>query len=532
MLRYLRSTAFSALLGAIVVGAAPIAAEARVTAFKQAVAEAISEDAAIAEFYRGRAFEPIWTSGDDAASARLSALMAAMTHISDHGLPERRWSTQALMAKLSGAKTQRELGLLEVELSKIYLDYARAVSGGVVTPRSVSPLMVREPVRKDGTELLRMIAEEEPVAALRSILPRSPEYARLMRAKMRMESLARDGGWGPTVPASSLAPGAEGKAVVALRDRLRRMGYLARSVSASYDLEMIKAVRAFQEAHGLEPDGVAGGETMTAINASVRDRLGQVLVAMERERWLNFDRGDRHVWVNLTDFSAAIVDEDRVTFRTRSVIGKNVPDRATPEFSDVMEHMVINPSWYVPRSIIVKEYLPRLQANPGAVGHLQIIDSRGRVVSRGQNFARFSARSFPYSMKQPPGPSNALGTVKFMFPNKYNIYLHDTPQKHLFARDVRAYSHGCIRLADPHEFAAALLAVQEGDPEDYFGRILRSGAERRVDLVEDVPVHLVYRTAFTDVRGRVHFRNDVYGRDAKVLAALRAAGVDMPNLDG
>ena len=532
MLKHLRTTALSAALCATLLGGLPHEAEARVTAFKQAVAESMAEDAAIAAFYRSRGFEPIWTSGDTEASARLSALMAAMRRAGDHGLPQGRWDPDALVAMLAGAHTQRELGLLEVEVSRLFLDYARAVSGGVIRPRSVLPQMVREPVRKDGAELLRMIAEDEPVAALRSILPRSPEYARLMRAKMRMERLVRDGGWGPQVPAGKLAPGARGAAVVALRDRLRRMGYLGRSVSATYDREMEKAVRAFQAAHGLEEDGVAGGATMQAINATAADRLGQVLVAMERERWLNFDRGDRHVWVNLTDFSAAIVDEDVVTFRTRSVIGKAVPDRATPEFSDVMEHMVINPSWYVPRSIIVKEYLPRLQSNPGAVGHLQIIDSRGRVVNRGRGFSQYSARSFPFSMRQPPGPRNALGTVKFMFPNKHNIYLHDTPQKHLFARDVRAYSHGCVRLADPHDFAYALLAAQEDDPRGYFQRILRSGAETRVDLVEDVPVHLVYRTAFTDVRGRVHYREDVYGRDARVLQALYAAGVARPGLQG
>ena len=528
MLKHLRTTVLSAALGAALLTGFSDPAQAKVTAFKQAVAESMAEDPAIAAFYRARQFEPIWTSGDEAASARLSALFAAMENIGDHGLPKGRWDADAIMARMALAGTQRELGALEVELSGIYLDYARTVSGGIILPKSVVPQMVREPARKDGTELLRMIAEEEPVAALRTLLPRSPEYARLMRAKMEMEQLVREGGWGPKVPASKLAPGARGDAVVALRDRLRRMGYLGRSVTALYDDEITKAVRAFQEAHGLQADGVAGPDTMRAINASVSERLGQVLVAMERERWMNFDRGDRHVWVNLTDFSATIVDFDRVTFRTRSVIGKNVPDRATPEFSDVMEHMVINPSWYVPRSIIVGEYLPKLRANPGAVGHLQIIDSRGRVVGRGRSFAQYSASSFPFSMKQPPGPRNALGTVKFMFPNRHNIYLHDTPQKHLFGREVRAYSHGCVRLADPHDFAYALLAAQEDDPKTFFDRIYRSGRETKVDLLKDVPVHLVYRTAFTDVRGRVHYRKDVYGRDAKVLRALLAAGVDLP----
>jgi murein L,D-transpeptidase YcbB/YkuD len=248
---------------------------------------------------------------------------------------------------------------------------------------------------------------------------------------------------------------------------------------------------------------------------------------MERERWLVRDRGARHVWVNLADFSATIRQDGREVFRTRAVIGKDVADRETPEFSDEMDHLVLNPSWYVPRSIIVNEYLPKLRANPNAVRHLKITDRRGREVDRGHGFAQYSARSFPFSMRQPPGPENALGRVKFMFPNPHNIYLHDTPQRHLFAHDRRAYSHGCIRLAEPVAFAHAILAPQEAEPEALVDGVLRSGAERRVDLDETVPVHLVYRTAFTDEAGALHWREDVYGRDAMVLDALIEAGVTL-----
>ncbi|HCE69897.1 MAG TPA: murein L,D-transpeptidase, partial [Ruegeria sp.] len=335
------------------------------------------------------------------------------------------------------------------------------------------------------------------------------------------------------VAGGKLAPGDGGPRVVALRNRLIAMGFMDRSAVASYDGTLQKAVQAFQLAHGLEADGVAGDGTLDEINKSVADRLKSVIVALERERWLPRDRGERHILVNQTDFTAKIVDHGRVTFETRSVIGKNVSDRRSPEFSDEMEHMVINPSWYVPRSIITKEYLPKLRANPNAVRHLEITDSRGRQVNRGAvDFSQFSSRSFPFAMRQPPGKSNALGLVKFMFPNKYNIYLHDTPQKDLFAREVRAYSHGCIRLAQPFEFAYALLALQEADPKSFFHNVLNTGRETKVDLERHVPVHIIYRTAVVDDRGQAGYRRDVYGRDAKIWEALSRAGVVLTAVQG
>jgi murein L,D-transpeptidase YcbB/YkuD len=247
---------------------------------------------------------------------------------------------------------------------------------------------------------------------------------------------------------------------------------------------------------------------------------------MERERWMDGALGARHVWVNIPDFTAAIVDHGRVTFSTRSVVGKDHADQRTPEFSDEIEYMVVNPSWSVPRSITTKEYLPLLQRNPNAAGHLKIVDRAGNVVSRASiNFGRYTAKTFPYSMRQAPSDSNALGKVKFMFPNPYSIYLHDTPQKALFANDVRAYSHGCIRLNDPIDFAHRILAPQSDDPDGLFASYLKTGAEAGLRLAEPVPVHLVYFTAYPSPRGRMTYRRDVYGRDAAIFRALTEAGV-------
>lgn len=502
-------------------------ARAHVTPFMLAVAEAAAEDADVAAFYKANGYEPLWTGNGSKDKKRRAALLKALRNAGDHALPAGTYDTELLQANLRQIKSQRDLGRVEVEMSRIFLKYARDLQTGILTPRQVDRGIVREVPLRDRTQLLAAFSKSSPAGFLRALAPKAPEYTRLLKARLMLEKQMAKGGWGPVVPAKSLKPGESGGAVVALRNRMIAMGYMKRSASQTYDAALQKAIQRFQSNNGLFTDGIAGPGTMTEINKQIEDRLPSVLVAIERERWMNIPRGKRHIWVNITDFSATIVDDDRVTFRTRSVVGKNAPDRQTPEFSDVMEHMVINPNWYVPRSIAVKEYLPRMIASGGgAVNHLQLLDNRGRVVSRGAvDFSKYTPRSFPYNLRQPPSRGNALGLVKFMFPNPYNIYLHDTPAKELFTREKRDFSHGCVRLNDPFDFAYELLSRQESDPVGFFQSRVKSGENTKVLLKEPVPVHLVYRTAFTDAKGRLSFRRDVYGRDAKIYNALIKAGV-------
>lgn len=509
----------------------PVAAQ--VTAFKQAVAEAASKDKDIAAFYQANKYKAIWTGKGNKDRQRREALLNAVTNAADHGLPVSRYNPEQLKAVLQQAKSPRERGAAEVEMSRIFLQYARDLQTGVLIPSKVDRDLVREVPHRDRVSYLTNFTKSSPKRFFQALAPTAPEYARLMKAKLIMERQLAKGGWGQQVPAKSLKPGQSGNAVVILRNRLQTMGYLKRSSAQTYDAAMQSAVQQFQLSRGLNPDGVAGPGTITEINRPIESHLQAVMVAMERERWMNRPRGKRHVWVNLTDFSAAIIDNGKETFKTRSVIGKDQSDRRSPEFSDVMEYMVINPTWNVPRSIATKEYLPLLKRNPNAVGHLRIVDSRGRTVSRSSaNFGAYTARTFPYAIKQPPSNRNALGLVKFMFPNRYNIYLHDTPAKNLFSREVRAYSHGCIRLHQPFDFAYTLLAKQTSDPQGFFKSKLNTGAETRVNLKEPVPVHIVYRTAFVDAAGNVNFRRDVYGRDARIFSALTNAGVQMRAVGG
>jgi len=522
------------LLGGLVacvqffLSATPSLAVGQITAFKQAVAEAAAEDRDLAAFYRENDYHPLWTGSSRSDRQRRAALFDAMAAADDHGLPSDLYDADGLLRQLADVRSPRDRGLIDVALSRAFLSLARDMQTGVLVPSRVDGDIKRPVPYRDRKSYLTNFAQSNPAGFFRALPPKTNEYSRLMKEKLRLERVLAQGGWGPKVPTNVLKPGQSGAAVVALRNRLTAMGFLRRSATNSYDTRMLQAVQDFQVAHGLTLDGVAGSSTMAEINKPLRDRLKSIVVAMERERWMNTPKGQRHIMVNLTDFHARIFDNDVVTFETRAVIGKNDSTRRSPEFSDEMDHMVINPTWHVPRSIAVNEYLPQMKRNRNAVGHLKLYDRRGRQVSRSSiNFNAYTASNFPYAIKQPPSQRNALGLVKFMFPNKYNIYLHDTPAKNLFERETRDYSHGCIRLQKPFEFAYTLLAKQENDPKGFFHATLDTGRETRVNMVDPVPVHIQYRTAFTRAKGPVQYRRDVYGRDGRIWDALEKAGVSL-----
>ena len=522
-----RRLALPAIVGLLAV---PAAAVAQVTPFTQAVAVAASGDEALSTYYREAGYEPLWTDADADDRARREALLTAISRTDLHGLPAGRYDADRLRTMMGDATDARARGKLEVELSRIFLRFASDISTGILEPEKVVSRIKRTAPENNRVELLRELSTSRAHAFMDRLSPESLEYTRLVRERLRLIDAVQQGSWGEPVEAARLEEGASGADVVRLRDRLAAMGYLDRSPTQTFDVTMREAVEQFQADHGLKIDGIVGGKTRDELNTPPEDRLGSILVAMERERWMNRDRGERHIWVNLTDFRAKIIVDGETFFETKSIIGKDIPDRETPEFSDTMDHMVINPYWYVPRSITVNEYLPDLRRNPYAHRQLEIINSNGQVVNRGRGFSGYSSRTFPFSMRQPPGPQNALGLVKFMFPNKYNIYLHDTPAQSLFSQQIRAFSHGCIRLDDPYEFAAALLELDGvADPMGTFQRHLNSGKNTRVDLSNPLPVHLVYRTAIAKPGGGVEYRDDIYGRDAQILEALQVEGVEMPH---
>ncbi|MDE3121130.1 MAG: L,D-transpeptidase family protein [Paracoccaceae bacterium] len=519
-------------IGAAVLAAqlsgAPVRAED--TAFAQALAVAAGKDPAMAAFYRARDYQPLWTDAADAG--RRAAFLEALDHVTDQALPAERYDLAGLETALGSAATERDRALVEVRMTEDFLRYATDVQSGILDPAKIEVNMVRKIQRPDQTALLTSLATAaDPVAYMRGLMPQEWQYAALMREKVKLTRLIDRGGWGPQVTAKALLPGQSGPDVVSLRNRLIAMGYLAPTASASYDDALTGAVMRFQADHGLMVDGKAEKVTLGEVNVPALERLKAVDVALERWRWLPRDLGARHVWVNLPDYSAEVIDDGKVTFRTPAIIGQASADgkKETPEFSDRIRYLDVNPTWNVPRSIMSKEYLPAMQKDPTADGQLQLVDTAGNVVDRSTvDFNQYTGDTFPYLLKQPPSDGNALGLVKFMFPNRYNIYLHDTPTKWLFKNTVRAYSHGCVRLQKPFDLAYVILARQSTDPKQEFQSVLDTKKETTIGLKTPVPVHLVYFTAVPSLTGHMQYRRDLYGRDAKVAVALQQAGVAFP----
>ncbi len=287
---------------------------------------------------------------------------------------------------------------------------------------------------------------------------------------------------------------------------------------------MEEALKRFQARHGLNQDGLIGPATLAQLNVSPRERAEQIAVNLERLRWLNGQLGERYILVNQAGFEMQVIEHGRPVFASRVIVGES-GEHETPEFSEMMTHMIVNPSWHVPMSIARNEILPKLKQDPTYLAKQGM-----RLVGAGADaeqidWANITPASFPGRITQSPGDENALGSVKFMFPNRYSVYLHDTPTKRLFERDIRDFSHGCVRVERPHEFAEYLLTGQVSDPGSYFDTVLAQGRERRIDLERPLPVHLTYRSAWIDENGVEQFRGDIYDRDAKIAAALEAAGV-------
>ena len=514
-------------------------ARAESVAFRIGLAETLQEYENAYAFYEERGFQPIWAGSNRSVQARRAAFARALKNSNAHGLPEFKYGLNRLLGLIRSAKSQYDLGVLEAQMTRSFLHYAADVHTGLVRPKSVDKNILRKVNYLDHAEYLSALLAMDGDAFFNLLPPQTENYKNLLAARQDYLSVLKTGGWGPQLLEEQLRPGDRGPNVVALRNRLMAQGYLHNSFSDRYNKTLRSAVQKFQKDHGLSPDGVAGPMTLTELNVSVQDRLKAISVAMERERWNNLENWTelpqyaRQIQVNLADFSAKILENDVVVFETRSVIGANDEKRRSPEFSDRMEHLVVNPTWNVPRSITVGEYLPELQLDPFALSELTLIDQEGLEVDRFSiDFNAYTEENFPYDMKQKPSHTNALGLVKFMFPNPYNIYLHDTPQKELFSKEERAFSHGCIRLHQPFDFAYALLSKQTRTPKKMFQTALDRGVENVIYLRQPVPVHIIYRTAVTTPDGRIGFRRDIYGRDAQIFAALQNAGVVIASNQG
>ena len=492
-----------------------------------AISEFYSPSNPIASFYIGRNFEPFWVKSE----RRLENLVSSISEAKLHGLPLSRYPLEELRQSIFENDLSQK-AKLELMATETFLLFAQDISGGILNPNKIDNNINVIPERKDTKALLASLTDSLNVNLFfRSLFPSSSEYKSLLNELKKLREASLNGSWGDLVPTDAvLAVGMTHDNVPFLRKRLYKMGYPVYETHSRYfDEQLNDSVKRFQEYHGLNPDGVFGKRSIEAVNVPPKTRLMQVLVNLERMRWNNHDRGPEYVLVNQPNFQAYFKSENEKVWESRVVIG--LPSNQTAEFNDTMTHMVVNPTWHVPKSIAVDEYLPLIQSDPNFLNDNEmVLMVRGTdtiIDSNLIDMQAFTPDNFPFLIKQIPSNINALGLVKFMFPNKFSIYMHDTPMKDLFFKDERTFSHGCIRLQEPFQFAYSLLRKQEVDPESKFQEVLQKEEETYINLSRKIPVYITYRTAFFDDFGQVHYRADVYGRDALVYMALVEAGVSL-----
>jgi len=368
------------------------------------------------------------------------------------------------------------------------------------------------------------ITGRELGTSLQWLRPNIQHYETLKVALARYRKIADEGQW-PLVPSGpTLKPGMEDPRVSALRLRLISENYLAVAPvenSNLFDPELEKGVREYQRRQGLFEDGFVGKKTLDALNVPVVNRIEQIRVNLERIRWLFRDLEDEYIAVNIAAFQASYLLHDEVKWKGRAVVGR--PYRQTPSFKATLTHMIFNPTWTIPPTILREDILPSMAKDQSYLSRkgLRVFDREGRAVEVSSiDWQQTTQQGFPYYIKQGPGPNNALGRIKFMFPNRHFIYLHDTPSQALFARAERTFSSGCIRLEYPFQLATTLLNRTENWLPSDIEKLVASGQPRRVDLDRPITVMMLYLTAFAAEDGQLELRRDIYKRDSAVLKAL------------
>jgi murein L,D-transpeptidase YcbB/YkuD len=456
---------------------------------------------AIATAYEARGFKPFWLDGENWTAAARAA-MARLRLADEDGLDPAAYAMPEPAAGPSPAERIAILAGADLRLSVAVVLYARDARGGRIDARRLSAMIdptLRLP--EPAGVLAEIAASPAAGAALQAYNPPHEGYRRL-RAKLA--ELRRSGVpvASPVPPGVDLRIGMSDPRVPALRERFG----VAPLSDANYDDDVARAVAAFQRAHGLPATGTLNRQTVAALRSASADQLVPDIIAnMERWRWLPADLGLRHLIVNVPDFQVRLIESGRIVHESRVIVGK--PDTPTPIFSDEMSFLVVNPSWFVPPSILKKEFLPKMASDPDYAAR------RGYEVVR---------RGSQVSIRQPPGERNALGHIKFMFPNRHAVYLHDTPSRNLFGTERRAYSHGCVRVDNP--FRLAELVMDEAEWTERRLRGMVGQGERSLKMKRKLPIHLVYFTHSVDADGRLSIRDDLYGYHRRVRSALGLGG--------
>jgi murein L,D-transpeptidase YcbB/YkuD len=470
---------------------------------------------AVADHYLNHGFKPLWFV-DGKFSARGEAVLKLLSKADAEGLDSASYLPPSL-ASFEAAPPVFDpaaMAAFDIELTALAVKYARDASGGRFDPERLSRYHDIAPPTIDAAKAMQVLAWS-PYAAeyLESLQPTHPAYGAFKAelAKLRSETPAPFEG---IESGEIIRTGQTDQRLPAIRQRLADLGF-AQALEASGDMELMDAdlavqVRLFQKSAGIGADGLIGNQTIKALNVDHSQQdVARLLDNMERLRWLPRQLGNRYVMVNQAAFQVRVMNNGQAEWTSRVIVGK--PSTQTVVFNDEIEMVVFNPSWGVPPSIIANEYLPKLRRDPSYLDRIgfKVTDARGRTVSSSSVDWYAYGNKVPFGIRQPPGGKNALGELKFLFPNSHNIYMHDTPTRNLFERDVRAFSHGCVRVQNPREFASVLL----GWDADKVASNVESRRSETVKLGHKVPIYITYFTAWPDETGKIQYFNDIYGRD-------------------
>ena len=483
-------------------------------------------------FYERRSFQPAWVSGGG-LRPEVRDLAAALRKAELEGLNSSHYSLCAIESAAEyfdhpGTMDEATVGRVDVLLTDSFLHYASDLSSGRIDPKVVNEEWGIRPRTCDLARVLRQALDSTGIGpSLARLSPSGSEYVNLKKALAFYKSLPAIPDPGKIAGVRRLAKGDSSQRVTVLRKRVAAWYPGIERESAVFDSVLREAVIAFQRQNGIEPDGVVGKETIAALNRTREDCLQQIVANLERCRWLADENGDRHIVVNIPDFTLQVMENRTAITSMRVVVGRS--DHRTPLLNNAMTYLVFSPFWNVPQTIAAKEIVPQIMKNVSYLKkeNLRVFEQEGDDMSEldpdSVDWSGVKGRNLRFRME--PGAKNSLGRIKFMFPNCNNVYLHDTPAKSLFNKSARQLSHGCVRVEEPVQLAAYLLAKDTAWVKAEIRKASSRHGERVVRLPEPVPVHLEYFTAWVDASGTLQFRNDIYGWDDQVLKAMHGIPV-------
>ncbi|SNS52897.1 Murein L,D-transpeptidase YcbB/YkuD [Ekhidna lutea] len=485
--------------------------------------EAIYCKTTLPAFYQENQFLKAWNEQNT------KQLISVLENADDEGLNSANYHLSVIKDLRIRNKDSIEEAELDLLLTDAFLLYSSHLLNGKVNPETVDSEW--QAIRREGDAkavLIEALKSNDISDALKDLAPDHVGYKGLKNALKEYRNIVKNGGWEEIPSGETLKPGmTDSVRVPLLINRLQKTFDLNKNFSKSYSYsdQLAEAVRKYQVRNGLESDGNLGKLTTASLNITAEKRVEQIITNMERYRWAAEEMGDHYVIVNIADYQLQVYNNRKKTFEEKVIVGK--PFRKTPVFSSKMSYLVFNPTWTVPPTILFNDMLPELKKDPGYAKskNIRVLQGQGsnavEVDPYVLDWSSLSKTNFPYTLRQDSGPPNALGIVKFMFPNKYNVYIHDTPSKELFNKTDRAFSSGCIRVNNPLKLAEYILKEQQGWNKDKIDQTIKDGKEQSVILKQPFPVHILYLTSWAS-EGQVHFRNDLYDRDAAVIKSLNS----------